>query len=114
MSQNIILGKVVFDLVENNSYIKFYILEVLLLSSLQIIVYIHIVLCSSCHDFRNRVLLLNLGFLFVKSSIWKFYGRHLDLINRFRMSVSQMTTDVFHLSWELTGPFLIQDLSPAL
>jgi hypothetical protein len=46
MSQNIILGKVVFDLVENNSYIKFYILEVLLLSPLQIIVYIHIVLAA--------------------------------------------------------------------
>ena len=40
------------------------------------------------------------GFLFVKlkSSIRKFYGRHHDLVNRYGTSVSQMSTNTFHLS----------------
>jgi hypothetical protein len=44
--------------------------------------------------------LLNQGFLLVKlkSSIWKFYGRHHDLVDRYGISVSQMTTDMSHLS----------------
>ena len=44
--------------------------------------------------------LLNQGFLMVKlkSSLRKFYGRHHDLIDRYGISVSQMTTDMFHLS----------------
>jgi len=31
----------------------------------------------------------------------------------FRISVSQMTTDMFHLSQTLPGPFIIHDLSPS-
>ena len=33
---------------------------------------------------------------------------------RYGTSVSQMTTDMFHLLHTLSGPFLIQDLSPGL
>jgi hypothetical protein len=61
--------------------------------------------CGSYHDFRDRGLLLirkllNQGFLLVKlkSSLRKFYGRHHDLVDRCGISVSQMTTDMFHLS----------------
>ena len=63
---------------------------------------------GSYQDFLNRGLLLtrkllnqvNQGFLFVKlkSSLQKFYGRHHDLVDRYGISVSQMTTDMFHLS----------------
>ena len=60
---------------------------------------------GSYEDFLDRGLLLtrkllNHGFLFVKlkSSLRKFYGHHHDLGNRYRISVSQMTTDMFHLS----------------
>ena len=58
--------------------------------------------------------LLNQGFLVVesKSSLRKLYGRHHDLVERHSISVSHMTTDMFHLSLALPGPFLIQDLSP--
>ena len=56
--------------------------------------------CSSYQDFLDRVLmlrrkLLNQGFLLVRLK-------------------SQMTTDMFHLSQTLPGPFLIHDLSPGL
>ena len=34
----------------------------------------------------------------LKSSLRKFYGRHHDLVDRYGISVSQMTTDTFHLS----------------
>jgi hypothetical protein len=61
--------------------------------------------CGSYHDFLDRGLLLtrrplNHGFLLVKlkSSLRKFYGRHHDLVERYGISVSQMTTDMFHLS----------------
>jgi len=50
----------------------------------------------------------------LKSSLRKFYGRHNDLVDRYGISVSQMTTDMFHLSLTLPGPFLIHDLSPSL
>jgi hypothetical protein len=60
--------------------------------------------CGSYHDFLDRGLLLtrnllNQGFLLVKlkSSLRKCYGRHHDLVDRYRISVSQMTTDMFHL-----------------
>jgi hypothetical protein len=45
--------------------------------------------------------LLNQGFLLVKlkSSLQKCYGRHHDLVDRYGISVSQMTTDMFHLSY---------------
>jgi hypothetical protein len=60
--------------------------------------------------------LLNLGFLLakLKSSLGKFYGRHHDLVDRYGISVSQMTTDMFHLSYTLPGPLLIHDLSSGL
>ena len=61
--------------------------------------------CGSYQDFHDRWLLLtrkllNQGFLLVKlkSSLRTFYGRHHDLVNRFGISVSQLTTDMFHLS----------------
>jgi hypothetical protein len=56
-------------------------------------------------DFLDRGLLLtkkllNQGFLLVKLklSLLKFYGLHYDLVNRYGISVSQMTMDMFHLS----------------
>jgi hypothetical protein len=33
----------------------------------------------------------------------KFYGRHHDLVDRYEISVSQMTMDMFHLSSTLPG-----------
>ena len=61
--------------------------------------------CGSYQDFLNRGLLLtrkllNQGFLLakLKSSLRKFYCRHHDLVNCYGISVSQMTTDMFHLS----------------
>ena len=61
--------------------------------------------CGSYQDFLDRWLLLtrkllNQGFLLVKlkSRLRKFYGRHHDLVDRYGISVSQMTTDMFHLS----------------
>ena len=60
--------------------------------------------CGSYQDVLDRELLLtrkllNQGFLFVKlkSSLRTFYDRHHDLIDRYGISVSQMTTDMFHL-----------------
>ena len=38
----------------------------------------------------------------------KFYGRHHD---RYGISVSQMTTNIFRLSYSQSSPFLIHDLS---
>jgi len=61
--------------------------------------------CGSYKDFLDRGLLLtrkllNQGFLLVKlkSSLRKFNGCHHDLVDRYGMSVSQMTMDMFHLS----------------
>jgi hypothetical protein len=61
--------------------------------------------CGSYHTFLNRRLLLtrkllNQGFLLVKlkSSLPKLYGRHHDLVDRYGISVSHITTDMFHLS----------------
>jgi hypothetical protein len=34
----------------------------------------------------------------LNSPLQKFYGRHHDLVDRYGISVSQMTTDMFHLS----------------
>jgi hypothetical protein len=55
-------------------------------------------------DFLDRGLLLtrkllNQGFLLVKlkSSLRNFYGRHHDLVDRYGISVSKMTTDMFHI-----------------
>jgi hypothetical protein len=61
--------------------------------------------CGSYLDFLNRGLLLtrkllNQGFLLIKlkSSLRKFYSRHCDLVDHYGISVSQLTTDMFHLS----------------
>jgi hypothetical protein len=37
-----------------------------------------------------------------------------DLVDRYGISVSLMTTDMFHLSQALPGPFLIHDLTKAI
>jgi hypothetical protein len=44
--------------------------------------------------------LLNQGFLLGKwkSSLRKLYGRHHDLVDRYGISVSILTTDMFYLS----------------
>ncbi len=77
--------------------------------------------CGSYQDFLDRELLLtrnllNQRFLLVKlkSSLRKLYGRHHDLVDRYGIYVSQMTTDMFHFSQALPGPFLIHNLSPGL
>ena len=61
--------------------------------------------CGSYQDFLDRGLVLtrkvlNQRFLLVKlkSSLRKLYGRHHDLVDRYGISVSQMTTNMFHLS----------------
>jgi hypothetical protein len=41
----------------------------------------------------------------------KFYGRNHNLVDSYGISVSQMTTDKFHLSQALLGPFLVHHLS---
>jgi hypothetical protein len=61
--------------------------------------------CGSYQDVLDRGLLLtrkllNQGFLLVKlkSSLREFYGRHHNLVDRYGISVSKMTTDMFHMS----------------
>ena len=61
--------------------------------------------CGSHQDFLDRGFLqtrklLNQGVLLFKlrSSLRKFYGRHHNLVERYGITVSQMTTDMFHLS----------------
>ena len=77
--------------------------------------------CGSYQDFLDRGWLLtrkllNQGCVLVKwkSSPLTFYGRHHDSVDRYGISVSQMTTDMFHLSKTLSGPFLIHDLLPGM
>ena len=65
--------------------------------------------CGSYQDFLDRGFLLtrkllNQGFLLVKSSLRKCYGRHHDLDDRYGISVSQMTTNIFH--WRKHFPVL--------
>jgi hypothetical protein len=45
------------------------------------------------------------------SLLRKLYGRNNNLIDYYGITVSQMTTDKFHLSQALLGPFLVQHLS---
>ena len=61
--------------------------------------------CGFYQDFLDGGLLLtrkllNQGFFLVKfkASLRKYYGRHHDLVDRYRVSVLQMITDMFHLS----------------
>jgi hypothetical protein len=52
-------------------------------------------------EFVNKYIkLLDQGFLLVKlkSTLWQFYGRHHDMVDRYGISVLQMTTDMSHLS----------------
>jgi hypothetical protein len=50
----------------------------------------------------------------LKASLRKYYDRHHDLVNRYELSVSQMTTDIFRLSYSQFGSFIIHDLSRSL
>ena len=59
--------------------------------------------CGSYQDFLDRGWLLtrerlNQGFFLIKlkSSLRKYYGSQHDLVDRYGISVSQMTTDMFH------------------
>jgi hypothetical protein len=77
--------------------------------------------CGSYQDILDSGLLLtrkllNQEFLLVKlkSSLRKFYDRHHDLVDRYGISLSKITTDMFPLSYALPGPFLIHDLLPDL
>ena len=77
--------------------------------------------CSYYHDFLHRGLLLTRellhhGFIEIKlkSILRKFYGRDHDLVDRYRIFVSQTTTDVLRLSQSQSGPFLNHDSSPGL
>jgi hypothetical protein len=36
--------------------------------------------------------------VFLTHGLSKFYGRHHDIVDRYSISVSQMTTDMFNLS----------------
>jgi hypothetical protein len=71
--------------------------------------------CGFYQDFLDRVLLLTSkllknGFLLVKlkSSLRKFYGRHHDLVNRYGVFVSQMTTicSVCRIHYPVLSSFL--------
>jgi hypothetical protein len=57
--------------------------------------------CGSYQDFLDRGLLLTrklLNLVKLKSSLRIFHDLHHDLVDRYGISVSQMTTDMFHLS----------------
>jgi hypothetical protein len=45
----------------------------------------------------------NTTHIFRENLLRKFYGRHHDLVDRYEISVSQMTMDMFHLSSTLPG-----------
>jgi hypothetical protein len=66
--------------------------------------------CGSYQNFLDGGLLL----VKLKSSRLKFYGPHQDLVDRCEISVSQMATDMMHVSQEHPGPFLIRDLLQGL
>jgi len=50
----------------------------------------------------------------LKPSLRKFYGRNNDLVNRYGISVLQMTIGMCRLWLSRSGPLLIHDLSPCL
>jgi len=83
---------------------------------------LYFIACGSYHGLLNRVLLLTRklldhGFLVFKmeASLRMLYGcRHDDHISHYGESVSQMTTDMFHLWLSQSGSFLIHVLSPSL
>ena len=41
----------------------------------------------------------------------KCYSRHHDMVGRYGKSVSQMTTEMFHLSQTVLGPFLMHEIT---
>jgi hypothetical protein len=47
----------------------------------------------------------------LNSSLRHFYGHHHDLVNRYGISVSQMTADMFRLSLPQSGHFLVHDFT---
>jgi len=47
-----------------------------------------------------------LSSLFIPNFKRIFYGRHHDLVNHYGISVSQMTTDMFHLSQTLLCAYM--------
>ena len=49
----------------------------------------------------------------ISSRVFHLHGVH-DWVNHYGLYVSQMTTDMFHLSESQSGPFFIHDLSPCL
>ena len=74
---------------------------------------------DSHHDVRDRRLrlimnILTKGFLLVKlnASSRKFYSRHHVLVNRYRIYVLHMTSELFRSYYSQSLPFLIHDLSP--
>ena len=70
----------------------------------ELVVPIRISLTEGCCLTRK---LLNQGFLLVtlKSSLRKFYSHDHNLVDRYGISVSQMTKDMLHLSQTLPGSF---------
>ena len=52
---------------------------------------------GDCPEFAAAGI-LNGKLVKLKSSLRKFYGRYHDIIDLYGISVSQMTTDMFHLS----------------
>jgi hypothetical protein len=65
----------------------------------------YVINCDYCHDFLHKGLLwkrklLKQGCIVVKlkSSLRQFECRHHELVNGCRVSLSQMTTDMFRLS----------------
>ena len=65
--------------------------------------------CGSYQDFLDRGLLLTrklLNLVKLKSSLQIFYDLHHDLVDRYGISVSQMTTDMFP-SWSFPHSWLV-------
>ena len=69
--------------------------------------------CGSYQDLLDICLLLsrkllNQGFLLVKlkSSFWKLYGHPHDLVDRYGISVSQMTMYMFHANTPVLSSFM--------
>jgi hypothetical protein len=57
--------------------------------------------CMSIWAVREQQ--FNTTHIFRENLLRKFYGRHHDLVDRYGISVSQMTMDMFHLSSTLPG-----------
>jgi len=65
--------------------------------------------CDYYHDFPDR------GLLPTRNGYWWFgWHHHHDLVNRFGISVSQLTMYMFRVSLSQYSPFIIHDLSQGL